>query len=49
MDSQNKRKVISISFPAWLAVLIKKEAEKHGQSLSAYIRDMFLERIFNEL
>ena len=49
MDNQNKRKVISISFPAWLAVLIKEEAEKQGQSLSEYIRDMFLEKIYNEL
>ena len=49
MEDKNRRVVLSLSLPAWLAVLIREKAKNAGASVSDYIKNMILEEIFNEL
>ena len=44
----NKREVISISFPAWLARELRNEAEKHSMNVSAYLKEIFIEHLTKE-
>ena len=43
MKDSNKRTVISISVPAWLAEEISKDAAKRNISRSAVVKELFLE------
>lgn len=43
MEARNKRVVISISVPAWLAEEISKDAAKRNISRSAVVKELFLE------
>ena len=44
MDNKNRRVVLSISFPAWLAVLLREKSKNAGKTVSDYIKDMILEK-----
>lgn len=46
MEDKNRREKITISVPAWLAVLIRKEAEKAGVTVSDLFKDLILKQIF---
>ncbi len=49
MEDKNRREKITISVPAWLAVLIRNEAEKAGITVSDLFKDLILKKIFKEL
>lgn len=49
MDNKNRRVVLSISLPAWLAVLIKRKAKDAGKTVSDLIKDMILTDLFEKL
>ena len=49
MEDKNRREKITISVPAWLAVLIRKEAEKAGITVSDLFKDLILKKFFQEL
>lgn len=42
MEARNKRVVISISVPAWLAEELNKDAAKRNISRSAVVKELFL-------
>ena len=47
MEARNKRVVISISVPAWLAEKISKDSAERNISRSAFVKELFLESYFN--
>ena len=47
MEARNKRVVISISVPAWLAEEIDREASAMNMSRSAVVRSRFLGTYIN--
>ncbi len=49
MEDKNRREKITISVPAWLSVLIRKEAEKARVTVSDLFKDLILKKIFKEL
>lgn len=49
MEDKNRREKITISVPAWLAVLIRKKAADAGITVSDLFKDLILKQIFKEL
>lgn len=46
MEARNKRVVISISVPAWLAEKISKDSAERNISRSAFVKELFLESYY---
>lgn len=47
MKDNNKRIVISISVPAWLAEKIREAAARHNVPLSTFTKECMIESFFN--
>lgn len=47
MDYKNRRVVISISIPGWLAEKIREAAARHNVTLSTFAKECMIESFFN--